>query len=245
VARQLQHIVEPPRACSYLPDVRASLEVRVLVDVTPQELDTMLERGWRRFGPAYFRPACSPCGECVTLRVPVAAFAPSKSQRRAAKAASRLRRVVARPKVDAERLALYARWHDQREEARGWEPNTIDAERYAIDFAFPHPCAREVAFYDDEAGGKLVGVGICDETPRAMSAAYFYYAPEYARMSLGTANVVLLVEDAKERGLPYVYLGYRVRACPSLRYKAAFRPHELLVGRPAFGEAPVWRPGEG
>ncbi len=241
MARQLKHLVEPARACSYLPNERASLEIRLLLDVSSAELDAMLERGWRRFGPCYFRPACEACFECVTLRVPVATFAPSKSQRRAAKAASRLRRIVGRPIVDDERLALYSRWHASREASRGWDSNEIDAERYALDFGFPHPCAREVSFYDDDAGGKLVGLGICDETPRAMSAAYFFYDPDYGHMSLGTANVVLLVEEAKRRAASHVYLGYRVEACASLRYKAGFRAHEILIGRPSFGEPPVWR----
>jgi len=33
-----------------------------------------------------------------------------------------------------------------------------------------------------------------------------------------------------------------VLGCESLRYKAAYGPHELLVGRPAMDEEPVWRP---
>jgi leucyl-tRNA---protein transferase len=234
-------LVEPPRACSYLPDTSASLEIRVLVDVAPEEVDVLLERGWRRFGPCYFRPACEACNECVTLRIPTASFVPSKSQRRAAKNCARLRRVVARPTVNRERLALYERWHGGREAARGWEHNPVDAQRYATDFAFPHPCAREAAFYDDDAGGRLVGVGIFDETRRALSAAYFYYDPNYARLSLGVANVLSLVDEARARGLPHVYLGYNVRGCPSLRYKGNFRPHELLVGRPALDERPEWR----
>ena len=110
MARILQHIIEDPRPCSYLPEVKASLEVRVLVDVAPQELDALLERGWRRFGAVYFRPACSPCGECVTLRILVNDFAPSKSQRRAAKATAHLRRVVGKPVVDPKRLALYEKY---------------------------------------------------------------------------------------------------------------------------------------
>ncbi len=51
-----------------------------------------------------------------------------------------------------------------------------------------------------------------------------------------------LVEEAREAGLPHVYLGYRVAGCASLRYKATFRPHELLSGRPAMTEQPVWYP---
>ena len=116
----------------------------------PTRWTLLLERGWRRFGPIYFRPACASCTECVSLRVLADRFEPSKSQRRAARACSRLRRVVGPPRVDDERLALYARWHAGRESARGWQPNGQTPERYSLEFAFPHPCAREAAFYDDE-----------------------------------------------------------------------------------------------
>jgi arginine-tRNA-protein transferase len=226
--RVLERFVEKPRACAYLPDRRASLDVRVMVDVTPDDTDALLERGWRRFGPIYFRPACAACSECVSLRVVADRFAPTKSQRRAARAGARLRRAVGPPRVDAERLALYARWHAEREQARGWEPNPQSRDRYALEFAYPHPCAREAAFYDDDAGGRLVGVGLFDATPRALSAAFFFHDPDYARLSLGTANVLALVADARASGRPHVYLGYRVAGCPSLQYKATFRPHELL-----------------
>jgi arginyl-tRNA--protein-N-Asp/Glu arginylyltransferase len=124
---------------------------------------------------------------------------------------------------------------------RAGEPNAQTRDRYALEFAFPHACAREAAFYDDHAGGRLVGVGLFDETPNALSAAFFFYDPAHAHMSLGTANVVSLVADARAGGRDHVYLGFRVAGCASLRYKAAFRPHELLFGRPAAGEPPVWK----
>ncbi|MDB4944643.1 MAG: Arginine-tRNA-protein transferase [Labilithrix sp.] len=241
MAKLLQQLVEAPRACSYLEQEVAQLEIRVMLEVTTRELEALLERGWRRFGPMYFRPACAACSECVTLRVDAAAFKPSKSQRRAAKNARRLRRIVSVPVVDDERLALYAKWHAQREDRKGWEPTEVDPERYAMDFAFPHPAAREVAFRDPEDGDRLVGLGIVDETPNALSAVYFYWDPEHAPSSLGVANVVTLVEDAQARGIPHVYLGYRVMGCPSLLYKSRFGPHELLEGRPGFGESGVWR----
>jgi leucyl-tRNA---protein transferase len=240
VARLLQHLVEPPRPCSYLADREARLEIRVQVEVTSAELEAMLERGWRRFGPIYFRPACEPCGECVTLRIDVASFAPRKSQRRAVKNAARLRRIVSVPVADEERIALYRRWHAQREEARGWEPAAMDPERYAMDFAFPHPAAREVAFRDPDDGDRLVGLGLFDETAHALSAVFFFWDPEHAPSSLGVANVVTLVEQARAQGLPHVYLGYRVLGCPSLVYKSTYVPHELLEGRPGPQEDAVW-----
>jgi leucyl-tRNA---protein transferase len=230
--RILERMVEKPHPCAYLPAQSASLEVRVMLDVTAEEMDALLERGWRRFGPIYFRPACASCTECVSLRVVVDSFEPSKSQRRSARACSGLRRVVGPPRVDDERLALYASWHAGREDTRGWQPNGQTSERYSLEFAFPHPCAREAAFYDDEAGGRLVGVGLFDSTPRALSAAFFFHDPAYARLSLGTANILALVDDARQSARAHVYLGYRVEGCASLRYKAAFRPHELLRERP-------------
>jgi arginine-tRNA-protein transferase len=243
VPRVLQQLIEQPRVCSYLPNERASLETRIMLDVAPAEFEAMLARGWRRFGPAYFRPLCEPCHECVPIRIPVARFKRSESQRRAWKNCGDLRVTIGIPRVDPARLDLYARWHAMREVAVGWDEAPIDAERYAMEFAFPHPCAREIAMYDDTAPGapKLVGVGICDETPNAWSAVYFFYDPAYARRSLGVANVLFQIEYARRRGLAHVYLGYRVAECRSLQYKARFRPHELLVGRPSPTDTPDWR----
>ncbi|NTX04414.1 arginyltransferase [Myxococcus sp. CA040A] len=242
MALLLAHEVEAPRACSYLPEQQASLENLVMQDVSPEEYEHLLVRGWRRFGPLYFRPACATCGECVSLRLPVEGFRPNRSQRRARAACAHLRVEVDVPRVDDERLALYRAWHAERESTREWEPSPLTLREYSLQFSFPHPSAREVAFYDDgaEGGPKLVALGICDETPRAWSAVYFFYDPACAALSLGTANVVFQVELARARGIPHVYLGYRVQACASLRYKGGFRPHELLVGRPALDSAPTW-----
>lgn len=240
MARQLRHLVEAPRECSYLPDVPAQLEHRILVDVAPEELEALLDRGWRRFGPDYFRPACRTCSGCTPTRVPTATFSPSKSQRRAARKCAELTMDVGTPTVDAERLALYAAWHATREEARGWKASELDEATYRLQFAWPHPSAREVTYRD--AAGTLVGVGICDETPTAWSAVYFFYAPEWARRSIGVANVVLQIEHAERLGKEHLHLGYRVEGCPSLAYKATFRPQERLVGWPDFHEEPVWIP---
>ena len=248
MARLIRHFIESPRPCSYLSDRPASLEYKLLVNVAPDELQAMLERGWRRFGPAYFRPACSPCGECVSLRLAIANFQPSRNQRRAMRAGAALRVEVGPVRVDEERLALYAAWHANRERTRHWEPSPVDEADYASQFAFPHPCAREVAYFDDHppqgGGPRLVGLGLCDETPQAWSAIYFFYDPAYAARSPGVFHVLNLVHLARRQGQPHVYLGFRVNDCASMRYKASFRPHELLVGRPSAGEPPLWQSSE-
>jgi len=238
VGELLNHFVEDPRACDYLPDERATLEYRVMSGVGPEELESLLVRGWRRLGPFYFRPACAGCFECVPLRIPVATFAPSGSQARAARRVRRFRVRLGVPRVDRARLDLYARWHAAREERRGWNASPLTVDDYALQFAFPHEAVRELTLWD---GGTLVALGLCDVTPHAWSAIYFFYDPAIARLSPGVANVMLSLELARERGIPHVYLGYRVLGCPSMRYKATFRPHELLAGRPGPEEEPLWQ----
>lgn len=238
MARLVRHFIEEPRLCSYLADRKASLEYRLMVDVSPHELEGLLLRGWRRFGPAYFRPACRVCNECHSIRLDVHRFAPTASQQRALRRSRRFRMEVGRPHIDPERLALHEEWHRTRELARGWEPTNLSEDEYATQFAFPSATGSEMAWYE---GDRLVALGLVDLTPNCLSAAYFFYHPSIARLSPGVANVMRCIELARELGCQHVYLGYRVEGCDSLKYKGAFRPHELLEGRPALDEKAVWK----
>jgi arginyl-tRNA--protein-N-Asp/Glu arginylyltransferase len=171
--------------------------------------------------------------------VPVATFAPSKNQRRVLARARQIRVEVGVPRVDDLRLALYRRWHARREGDRGWKPDSLDAKSYEMQFAFPHPAAREYSYWLD---GALIGIGIMDDLPGSLSAVYCYYEPAHAALSLGTVNVLTALRRASEAGKRYVYLGYRVEDCASLSYKGRFVPQERLAGRPETGEEPRWMP---
>jgi arginine-tRNA-protein transferase len=237
MARELWHATldEP---CPYLADVAATTDYRILADVAPEEHEAMIVRGWRRFGTQYFRPCCAGCAECVSLRVPVATFQPTKSQRRAWRKSGHLRVKIGRPQADEERVALFHAWHAMRENTRGWKPTTMTLREYALTFCTPNACAREMSFFDGE---RLVAIGHSDVTPRAVSSIYFFYHPDVSECSLGVASVLFEIEGARRLGCPHLYLGYRVSSCPSTAYKSQYGPHELLQGRPESDEEPVWR----
>jgi len=247
MARLLQVLREKPRACSYLPELRASLTHRVLVDVSADEHDALLLRGWRRFGFDYFRPTCpgsdpsddARCERCIPLRIAADTFAPSKTQRRVARLRERMRVEIGRPRVDRARLELYRRWHTDREAFRAWESSELDREGYATTFAFPHVAAREFAYFLDDSTTPCA-IGLHDETSSTLSAVYFFYDPALKALSLGVFNVLHALERAKALGISHVYLGFLVEECPSLAYKAAFRPAERLIGRPDDNEEPRW-----
>jgi arginine-tRNA-protein transferase len=237
--RLLQHRIAGPEPCPYLPGLQSTTETLLMTGVSPGELEKLLERGWRRFGPVYFRPVCKGCAECISVRVPVETFAPSPNLKRVMRRSVHVRMEVGAPQVDDARLALYRRWHSSREAERGWKPDRIGVESYAMQFCFPHPAAREFSYWE---GDRLVAIGIADETPRALSAVYCYHDPAYRRFSLGTLNVLRGIDYARSRSIRHVYLGYCVDGCESLRYKSRFRPQEKLVGRVDEGHAPHWEP---
>lgn len=237
MARELWHAAldEP---CPYLADLGATTDYRILADVTAEEHEEMIIRGWRRFGMQYFRPRCAGCSECVSLRVPVARFQATKSQRRAWKKCGHLHVRLGVPQANEERVALFHAWHTMREETRGWKPTTMTLREYALTFCTPNVCAREMSFFD---GDRLVAIGHIDVTPQAVSSIYFFYHPDVGACSLGVASVLFEIEWARRMNRPYLYLGYRISSCPSTAYKSQYGPHELLIGRPGPEDEPIWR----
>ena len=52
--------------------------------------------------------------------------------------------------------------------------------------------------------------------------------PGERHRSLGTWNVLNLIDRARARGLSHLYLGYYVAGCPSMAYKTRFAPNQVL-----------------
>lgn len=216
----------PPHPCGYLPQETARLEYLAVHQLTQAEYLQKMLTGWRRFGFHLFRPQCPLCRQCQPIRVLVEQFQPSRSQRRVRKlneGAVQLR--IGTPRCTAEKLDLYDRYHAFQADHKDWPfHGAKDTASYRESFVH-NPFPTEEWCYHLE--GKLVGVGYVDAVPRGLSAIYFFYDPERRDRSLGIWNVLNVIAQAAQRGIPHVYLGYFVAGCRSMEYKATFAPNEV------------------
>jgi arginyl-tRNA--protein-N-Asp/Glu arginylyltransferase len=219
--------IAPASPCGYLPDRAWSLEYELVAELAPAEYLERMQEGWRRFGFTLFRPQCTSCRACQSLRVPPALFRPSRSQRRARKLnQGDVRLTIGKPAATRGKLQLYDRYHAFQSISKGWPIHPAkDLEGYRASFADNPFVTEEWCYWLDN---ELIGVGYVDALPEGMSAIYFFYEPAERGRSLGTFNVLCLLEESRRRGVPYVYLGYYVAGCASLEYKANFRPNQVL-----------------
>jgi arginine-tRNA-protein transferase len=212
-----------PDDCSYLPRQRAQLRYEFAPHLTPTDYMTRLREGWRRFGPILFRNECPTCRKCQSLRVPVDTFRPSVSQRRAwSKNRGEVEVRIGIPSSSPQKLDLFQRFHRHGHQTKGWSADPGHDLRLFTNNPFP---TEEWSYY---IGERLVAVGYVDALPEGLSAIYFFHDPDEGKRSLGTFNVLTMIDAARERGLPHVYLGYYVEGCRSLEYKNRFMPNERL-----------------
>jgi arginine-tRNA-protein transferase len=61
-----------------------------------------------------------------------------------------------------------------------------------------------------------------------LSAVYTFFDPEEHKRGLGVFAVLWLIEEAKRRGLPYLYLGYLIHESAKMAYKARYQPLEVF-----------------
>lgn len=225
MTQSLRLFLSTEHSCGYLSGLLArSAFVDPDAGLGPMQYQRLLELGFRRSGDHTYRPHCRDCSRCVPVRLNIHTFQPDRSQKRCLQANSDLQLSV-ETELGDEHYALYQRYLSTRHAGGGMDPQ----DRRAF-HAFLECSWLDVRFWCFRHDGELVSVAVVDHLPQALSAVYTFFDPRLAARGLGTLAVLQQLREAKERGLPHVYLGYWVENSSKMEYKRRFRPLEALVG---------------
>jgi len=225
--------------CAYLPNKTVRMNYKHIEKATQKYNTALIHRGWRRFGSYYFHPICNGCNECKSLRINVNEFKLSKSQKKSIKRNRDTEIIIQKPSLTQAHLDLYNRYHAFKHQKDDWSHRNISPREYKENFVEgAHEFGKEVLYIQD---GKIIGVDLIDILDDGISSIYFYYDPDFPRLSLGVYSLLYQIELAKILELDWIYLGYWVDGCKAFAYKSNFQPQELLNDFPPIDEIAFWK----
>jgi len=216
--------------CPYLPGRQERKLFTHLTGRRAAALHQLLsDNGFRRSQNLIYRPACEGCSACQSVRIVARQFAPSDRFRRILRKNADISVTVCKPRATTEQFALFKRYLNARHAGGGMtQMNFIDYEYMVEDT----PVQSVLVEYrlTSVPGNPLVAVALTDVMPDGLSMVYSFYDPDMAKRGFGNLLILDHIDQVKQSGLQYVYLGYWVKDSPKMAYKAAFRPLEVQKG---------------
>lgn len=223
--------VTTPAPCPYL---AGKTERKVFTELSGQsasELNDALGRiGFRRSQSVAYRPSCSDCAACISVRVCTTEFKPSQSQRRNLRRNGDLTVTACKPWASEEQYALLRAYLGSRHPDGGMAD--MDEQDFA-DMVEQTPVDSYLIEYreptTDGSRGRLVGCCLTDRQNDGLSMIYSFFDTAHPlREGLGTYIILDHIRRAAAASLPHVYLGYWIDGSTRMAYKARFRPLEKL-----------------
>lgn len=230
-----QFYLTAPQPCPYIDGQEERKVFTHLVgENAPQVNDMLTHGGFRRSQNIAYRPACEACRACVSTRVQVDQFKPSKNLKRIANRNKDLIGEIISPDPNSEQYSLFRSYLD----ARHWDGGMVDMTSldYAMMVEDTHVNTRLILYrrrgpdsgITGKGEGPLVGVALTDILGNGLSMVYSFFDPVESGRSLGSFMILDHIERARTMGLPYVYLGYWVEGSEKMEYKSRFQPLEHL-----------------
>jgi arginine-tRNA-protein transferase len=228
--------VTTPSPCPYLPGRQERKVFTELTGPHASELNDALGRiGFRRSQGVAYRPSCTGCTACVSVRVVNTEFVPNATQRKLLRRNSDLEVVACRAWATDEQYQLLRRYLGHRHPGGGMA--NMDEDDFA-DMVEHSPVDSLIVEYREPPAngrrGKLVGACLTDRQADGLSMIYSFFATEgdggdsLVRPGLGNLIIMDHIMRARDAGLPYLYLGYWVKGSARMAYKTRYRPLELL-----------------
>ena len=225
-----QFFMTAPSACPYLPGQQERKVFTHVVGKRAPELNDLLTHGgFRRSQTIAYRPSCENCRACVSVRVLVREFLPSRNMRRVMQDNADLAAQPVPPRATSEQYSLFRDYLDARHASGGMADMSVLDYAMMVEDSHIRTNLIEYRLKSGPRAGVLVGVALTDVLGDGLSMVYSFYDPSEARQSVGSYIILDHIRKAAKAKLPYVYLGYWVRNSEKMGYKARFKPLEVLT----------------
>lgn len=192
--------------------------------------------GFRRSQTIIYRPACPTCMACVPVRIAVHVFEATRNLAKVAKRNMDLKTKIISTR-DAEPLfALFTAYQQARHNDGDMAHMNLDDFIAMMNEGSDN---AELLCLED-ASGTIIAAMLIDRLVNGTSAVYSFFDPAQEKRSLGTELILRLIEETKAQDLYFVYLGYWIKECKKMAYKARFPALERLGshGWEAFSPQP-------
>jgi arginine-tRNA-protein transferase len=210
-------------ACNYLPNKDERLLVATDERLQNSESYTwLMAQGFRRSSDQIYRPHCTACNACQSVRVLVDEFIPSKSQKRNLKKNTSLTFKVSNTQQD-NYYPLYELYINTLH-----TDGTMFPANYEQFASFITNNLTKQLFVEVWHEDKLVIVAITDVLSDALSAVYTFYHPDYRANGLGVYSILNQIKLTQEYKKKYLYLGYQIDGCQKMNYKDRYFPYQIL-----------------
>lgn len=234
-----QFFLTSPAACPYVDGLEERKVFTYLSGPHANEMNTLLTLGgFRRSQKVAYRPACSGCNACVSVRIPVDTFLADRSMKRILKVNHDIIAKEIFPKTTSEQYGLFHSYLDARHAEGGMAGMTMAdykamVEDTSVDtrlIEYRLRVVEDTDNHDTETVNRdeLVGIALTDVVSDGYSMVYSFYNPQITKRSLGTFMILDHIRRTIEAGLPFVYLGYWVEGSRKMQYKMRFQPLEHL-----------------
>ena len=218
-----RYFINMSMECPYQLPYKATFYQALFGPLTDHIMELFLAAGYRRNGNSLYTMRCESCRACLPIRINPAEFKPSRDQRRVLKKNSDLSISLNSVRMTEENLELCEHFLTKR-----YPQKNNTALGYYSGFFLNH-IVNSLEFHY-RAGGRLLANGIVDIGENWMNAVYFYFDTAESKRSLGTFNILTLIDFCLQKSIEYLYLGYYIEGVSAMSYKNRFRPYYLKQG---------------
>lgn len=212
-------------SCSYLDNKQQRMIVVDPLQPIDKSLSTYFsQRGFRRSGNMTYRPKCMFCTQCISVRIPIELFSPSRNQKRVLKKTQHLNYKIEPIENADQYFDMYYRYQYARHKDGIMCDPSIEKYR---SFIQGHIADTKLLIVLDN--NKPICVSVIDLLYDGISAVYTFFEPEYAKLSLGTFAILSLIALGKKHCFDYIYLGFWIEESAKMSYKIKFQPLQGFI----------------